>query len=95
MAGMNVLIRVPSWSKTTARYGMTATSTASVNLAHSSRTTRAGLPTATTRSGRSLTTTAPDPTTTSSPIVTPGPTMTPPPSQTRLPIVIGNPSSRP
>jgi hypothetical protein len=49
---------------------------------YSERITWAGLPTAITLAGRSLTTTAPAPTTVFSPMLTPGQTITPPPSQT-------------
>src|SRR4029450_9015407 len=55
---------------------------------YSERITRAGLPTAITFAGRSLTTTAPAPTTVFSPMLTPGQTITPPPSQTLSPPLI-------
>ena len=57
--------------------------------AHTWRMTRAGLPTASTLAGRSLTITAPAPTTVFSPMLTPGQTITPPPSHTLSAIVIG------
>ncbi len=53
------------------------------------RTTRAGLPTATTSAGRSRVTTAPEPTTVLAPMVTPGRTIAPPPSHTLSPMVMG------
>ena len=56
----------------------------------SSRTTRAGFPTASTPAGRSWVTTAPAPTTVSAPIVTPGQMIAPPPIQTLSPMVIGS-----
>ena len=60
---------------------------------YNERSTRAGLPTATTLAGRSRTTTAPAPTTVFSPMLTPGPTITPPPSQTLFPTLIGSAAS--
>jgi len=59
------------------------------------RTTRHGLPAATTPLGTSRTTTLPAPTMLSAPIETPGHTITPPPSHAREPIVIGRASSAP
>src|SRR4029450_6648934 len=56
---------------------------------YSERITRAGLPTATTLAGRSLTTTTPAPTTVFSPMLTPGPMITSPPSQTLSATLIG------
>lgn len=59
------------------------------------RTTPAGLPAATTWSGRSFSTTLPAPTTVFRPMRTPGPTVTPAPSHAFSPISIGSARSQP
>src|SRR4029079_5689321 len=59
------------------------------------RTTRQGLPAASTSSGTSRVTTLPAPITLLAPIVTPASTIAPPPTQTSSPTVIGSAYSRP
>ena len=64
-------------------------------LIRSSRSTRQGLPTASTPAGTSRVTTLPAPTTARSPTLTPGHTITPPPSHAPSPIAIGRALSQP